>query len=137
MNPINYYSCALEDAVTFFVQTLQKEPSARAYLTKRGITDKTIASFQIGFAPASWRTLHDYLITRGHTKSTIEKVGLIKQKQDGQRTSGQEYYDTFRSRIMFPIFDPSGRPIAFSGRHFGDESPRSTKVYQLTRNTTI
>lgn len=118
----------LEDAVTFFVQTLQKEPSAKTYLTDRGISDKTITSFQIGFAPASWRTLHDYLIARGHTKNNIEKVGLIKQKQDGTtKTSGQEYYDTFRSRIMFPIFDPSGRPIAFSGRHFGEESPEAPK----------
>jgi DNA primase len=118
----------LEDAVSFFEKTLQQTPSAHTYLAQRGITDKTIASFQIGFAPASWRTLHDYLVARGHTKSNIEKVGLIKRKQDdATKTPGQDYYDTFRSRIMFPIFDPSGRPIAFSGRHFGEESPEAPK----------
>lgn len=118
----------LEDAVSFFEKTLHQTPSAQAYLTQRGITEKTSASFRVGFAPASWRTLCEYLVARGHTKNNIEKVGLIKRKQDdAAKTSGQDYYDTFRSRIMFPIFDPSGRPIAFSGRHFGDESPEAPK----------
>lgn len=118
----------LEDAVAFFVQSLQQTPDARAYLLERGITDKTITSFQIGFAPASWRALHDFLLKRGHAKSDIEKVGLIKRKQETEgKQAGQEFYDTFRSRIIFPIFDPSGRPIAFAGRHFGEQSPDAPK----------
>jgi len=102
----------MEEATTFFETTLIQNPEARSYLLSRGVTDATISMFRIGYVENKWRSVSDHLISRGYKREDIETVGLIKTKDDG-------FYDRFRSRIMFPISDSSGRVIAFSGRTFG------------------
>ena len=102
----------LEEATKFFEINFEKDPKPRAYLLSRGITDASIKNFRIGFVKDEWRSVSDYLINKGYKKEDIEAVGLIKQTEKGA-------YDRFRSRIMFPISDSSGRVIAFSGRIFG------------------
>ena len=89
-----------------------KETAPAGYLKDRGINDETIKSFRIGYASDSWQSVSTHLIERGFKKDDIEKVGLIKIKEDGS------FYDRFRNRVMFPISDSSGRVIAFSGRIF-------------------
>jgi DNA primase len=101
----------LEQAVFFFQKQLVENPEALAYVHSRGITDATIASFRIGYAPLDWRQLHDYLLERSVPVKDMLDTGLVKHKEN---TSS--HYDTFRGRIMFPICDSSGRPVGFSGR---------------------
>ncbi len=103
----------MEAAVTYFVAMLEKTPSALAYLQERGLTIETIKSFRLGFAPADWRGLADCLIGRGFTARDLEQSGLVVRSSRTGKT-----FDRFRNRIMFPIADPAGRTIAFSGRLF-------------------
>jgi DNA primase len=103
----------MEQATFYFEKNLSEHPEARAYLQSRGVTDETIKRFRLGYALADWRGLHDFLISKGATPEDMLRAGLVKRK-DG--TTG--FYDTFRSRIMFPIGDSSARIVAFSGRIF-------------------
>lgn len=106
----------MEAASLFFEENLKREKKITKYLHNRGLKDKTINDWRIGYSHKSWSNLYDYL-KKSYSALEIEKAGLIKKKE-----SGNNYYDRFRGRIMFPIFDNSGRVIAFSGRIFeGDE----------------
>ncbi len=105
---------ALEDACAFFETKLSEHDAARAYLRERGLAEGTQRAFRLGFAPDGWQALRDFLVGKGYRLDELEQAGLVKK---GDRGS---YYDRFRSRIMFPIMDPAGRVIAFSGRIFGD-----------------
>lgn len=107
---------AVEMAVEYFENELPKHPEVLAYLTKRGLTKETIAKWRIGFVPNEWRRLHDHLISKKVSVSDMLATGLVK-KVDGEN----KFYDVFRGRITFPIFDQSGRPVAFSGRIFVDD----------------
>jgi DNA primase len=84
---------------------------ARDYLTKRELTDETQKTFRLGYAPDSWDALSSYLRQKGATQQQIERSGLVVKKEEG---SGS--YDRFRGRLMIPVFDHQGRPIAFGGR---------------------
>lgn len=101
----------MEDATLFFEENFSKNKEVRSYLISRGLTDKSIESFRIGYALESWSSAISYLKSKGYKDEDIEIVGLIKKKDN-------RYYDRFRGRIMFPISDSSGRVIAFSGRLF-------------------
>ena len=79
------------------------------YIKSRGINEKSISDFRIGYVAADWRLLYNYLKTKGFSDAEIEKAGLAKKTEKGM-------YDRFRGRVMFPIADSSGRVIAFSGR---------------------
>lgn len=103
----------VDEAVRFYQKALDAAPHAREYLKGRGITDETMASFRIGFAPDGWEALKLHLSALGYQEHEMERAGLVKK---GDRGS---YYDRFRSRVMFPINDASGRPIGFSGRIVG------------------
>jgi DNA primase len=107
----------LAEATLFFRQNLRKNPEALEYLKKRGLTNTTIDDFEIGFAPDEWRSLNDHLASKGYTEEEQEKAGMIIQSTKPEARS--RYYDRFRSRIMFPLSDSSGRIVAFSGRIFG------------------
>ena len=106
----------MELATAYFEEQLAKSKEAREYIKNRGITEETVKSFRIGFAPDGWRNLMTYLKGKGFNEAVMEKVGLIKPKE-----GTSDYYDRFRGRIMFPISDSSGRVIAFSGRILKDE----------------
>ncbi|MFA5987929.1 MAG: DNA primase, partial [Candidatus Paceibacterota bacterium] len=101
----------LEKASSFYQSNLQKFPKVIEYLKKRGLTDKTIGDFKIGFSTETWREGYQYLKKTGFTDAEIEKAGLSIKSKDG-------YYDRFRNRIMFPICNSSGAVVGFSGRIF-------------------
>lgn len=103
----------MEDATLFYERHLLTNSAVKEYLTARGLSEATIRSFRIGFAPNEWRLLSEHLGGKGYSDSEIEKAGLTK------RTEGKSPYDRFRGRVMFPIFDQNGSVIAFSGRVFG------------------
>ncbi len=105
-----YYEI-MEEATCFFEKKFEINQEAKNYLLQRGLNNVSLKSFRIGYAPDAWNLLIDYLVSKGYKREDIEIVGLIKRKDN-------RYYDRFRSRIMFPINDSSGRVIAFSGRIF-------------------
>ncbi len=105
---------AMEEATKFFEKNLVENQEALKYLRERGLENKTIRDFRIGFVKNDWRELYSHLQMIGFTDIEIEKAGLAKKTEKGM-------YDRFRGRIMFPISDSSGRIIAFSGRILEDD----------------
>ncbi|QLC24226.1 DNA primase [Parasphingopyxis algicola] len=110
----------MEAAADWYVDQLHSPAGAetRAYLEQRGITAKTQRAFGLGFAPDARGKLEEALKEFGRDK--LIEAGLIAVPED----SGRSPYDRFRSRLMFPIRDPRGRVIAFSGRIIGDGKPK-------------
>lgn len=103
-------------AADFFHDHLLHAPDAqpaRRYLSERGITDATIATFRIGFAPAAWDGLLRHLRRAGWTDDAGERAGLIVVRD---AAAGGRGYDRFRARVMFPILDLQERVIGFGGR---------------------
>ncbi|MBD8496725.1 DNA primase [Paenibacillus arenosi] len=92
---------------------------ALSYLRDRGINDKLIEQFQIGYAPTQWDTLVQLLEKRGFSLEAMEQAGLLSAKH---QQSG--YVDRFRDRIMFPIWDRNGKVIGFGGRILGEGQPK-------------
>lgn len=124
---------ALRYAGVFFYRKLtesdEAEP-ARHYLHKRGYDREVMKKFGLGFAPDGGDRLYRAAVDSGLNEQYMVEAGLIKPSQ-----RGDGFYDTFRGRLMFPIFNPSGKVIAFAGRIIGKEktakyinSPQ-TKVY--------
>jgi DNA primase len=111
---------AMEEAAKFFENNLTKTPEALEYLKSRGLTEKSIKDFRVGFIKNDWRLLYENLKNK-FSDGEMEKAGLIKKIEKSLPASGGGYYDRFRGRIMFPISDSSGRVIAFSGRIFEDD----------------
>lgn len=112
----------LESATIFFQKNLYEKAEYKPvveYLVKRGLKKETIKEWRIGYAPDDWTALSTYLKGKRFTESDMEKVGLIKARETS--TSAGGFYDRFRGRITFPLYDSSGRVIGFSGRIFQDD----------------
>ncbi len=97
----------------------KKAGAAREYLEQRGITEEIIKQFRIGFAPDSWDSLLDHLTEKGHDEKLIEQSGLVSVNEEKDRV-----FDRFRGRIMFPVLDINGDPVAFGARAMGDDQPK-------------
>ena len=103
-----------ELATQFFVEQFRRLPSthhAKVYAEKRGLSDETIQTFQIGYAPEEWESLANFLKSKGVALALAEEARLVKARKEGGG-----YFDLFRDRLMFPIFNPMGQSIAFGGR---------------------
>lgn len=113
-----------ELAAEFFTASLNN--AIIDYLHKRGLKDNTIEEWRLGYAPDSWESLASFLSKKGYKEAEMERAGLaIKAASDkGHET---RYYDRFRNRLMFPIFDSNGRVVAFSGRVMSDILPSKTE----------
>ncbi len=110
---------ANEVAAEFFAHVLWNTTDgalARDYLKSRGISVETARAFMIGFAPSRPASLAKALEKRGLRDAGV-KVGLIRKDTDTA-------YDMFRARVMFPIRDAQGRPIAFGGRVLDARLPK-------------
>lgn len=107
----------MEEATSYFENNLKSNEEALDYLKSRGLNEKSIKDFRIGYAILDWRLLYDYLKSKNFTDKEIEFAGLAKKPEDKNKAM----YDRFRGRIMFPIADSSGRIVAFSGRIFVDD----------------
>lgn len=99
-------------AAQFFTSALTQETQAYQYANKRGLSEKTIRLWEIGYAPDNWRTLLEALIAQDFTRDELIRSGLIKEADGKQGT----FYDRFRNRLMFPIKDSTGRIVGFTGR---------------------
>jgi DNA primase len=107
---------------------------ARDYLKERGITEETVKTFRLGYAPDSWDALSMYLRNKGATQDHIDRSGLVAKKEDSNRS-----YDRFRGRLMIPVLDAQARPIAFGGRTLKGEDAKyinspETAAYVKGRN---
>jgi len=112
----------LELVTRFYEKQLWEGQGAKTvlpYLRKRGLSDESLRTFRVGYAPDGWRHVHDFLLSRGYEADELETVGLVIAKE-----GRAGHYDRFRDRIMFPITDIVGRVIGYSARVApgGDES---------------
>lgn len=99
-------------AVVWFQNQLKSNKQAVAYVKERGWSDETLQQWEIGYAPNDWNALWDYLRKEKKVPyDTLTRSTLFKQNKNGTG-----YYCRFRDRIMFPILNTSGEPVAFSGR---------------------
>jgi len=124
-----------ELALGFFENNLTAPSGAlsRNYLLKRGIRQETIKEFHLGLASSGWDNLINFLRGKGVPLSLVENAGLVLIKDGGG------YYDRFRSRIIFPIFDARSRVIGFGARVLDDSLPKyvnspETPVYTKGKN---
>ncbi|HNW96353.1 MAG TPA: DNA primase [Candidatus Paceibacterota bacterium] len=114
-----------EAANDFFVKYLKSSSAAINYLKERGLKDKTIDFWQLGFAPDGRDTLNQYLIKKGFKQDDILKTGLVIKSV---KNAGF-YFDRFRSRIIFPIFDSQDNVAGFTGRIFGEAKYENEPKY--------
>ncbi|MBX3289904.1 MAG: DNA primase [Acidobacteria bacterium] len=110
-------------ALEFWEKELQgknaKAAAAREYLSQRGISEDVQKQFRIGFAPDSWDALLTHLKTSGADEKLIEQSGLVSVNEEKERV-----FDRFRNRIIFPVLDVNGAPVAFGARAMGDDQPK-------------
>lgn len=110
-------------ALDFWETELQaknaKAKAAREYLEQRGISDEVQRAFHIGFSPDSWDALLNLLKEKGADEKLIEQSGLVSVNEEKERV-----FDKFRGRIMFPVLDVNGKPVAFGARAMGDDQPK-------------
>lgn len=108
-----------ELACEFFERMLYSKEGvgARRYLKGRGLTGQTARQFRLGYAPAGWGTLREYLKGQGIDEEVAIKAGVLARGRHG-------VYDVFRNRIIFPIVDPRARVIGFGGRLLSGDGPK-------------
>ncbi len=110
-----YHACLLNDA--------EAEP-ARRYLQERRITAESIAKFHLGFSPNRWEWILRRAQQGGPSTQVLEAIGLLARGGEGE-----SLYDRFRGRVLFPIRDVQGRPIALGGRVLPESGSTSPAKY--------
>ena len=108
----------------YYREQLAREPRARDYLAKRGLTAETLERFTIGYAPNSWNELLRRFGAGDAERQLLAAAGLIIERERGSNRESERYYDRFRDRVMFPIRDARGRVIAFGGRIIDAGEPK-------------
>jgi DNA primase len=101
-----------ELVANFFCQQLQTTAAeaARAYVASRGLDDKTMETFRVGFAPPGWEALARHLAQKQVPTELAERAGLIRRRENGT------HFDTFVNRVVYALTSPMGEPIGFGGR---------------------
>jgi DNA primase len=121
------------EAVEFYHRALVESPdgrNARAYLSSRGVDRAVAERFRLGWAPArSWDALAGHLRAKGFRPEELTDAGLARTGNRGLR-------DAFHARVLFPIFDVAGDPVAFGGRLLDVDEGRGPK-YVNTAETPI
>ena len=117
---------ALNYAAKFYQTQLTETEDGKAiglsYFKERGFLDDTIQTFQLGYSPDSFDTFYNQAIKDGYNEEILLKAGLIKEKNG-------KHYDFFRDRVMFPIFNVSGKVVAFGGRMLKSAKSDNPNVY--------
>lgn len=106
------------EAARYFFNNLRKNEKAYSYFKNRGIDDITMKRFGLGFATDGWHNLRNYLKTKGIKEEELLNLGLTIKSPKGS------IYDRFRNRVIFPVFDYSGKVIGFGGRVLDDSKPK-------------
>lgn len=126
----------LDTAQNFYQEQLAHNPhaqDARTYLAQRGINTDLIKKFHLGYSPNQWKSLYTYATKQGYGIDSLEKAGLVKQKENN-------VYDLFRNRIIFPIHNLANQTIGFGARRLdnNDQTPKyinspETPVYKKSQ----
>lgn len=123
------------ESARFFYQMLYtpRGASALEYFHQRGLSDRTIRHFGLGWSPDGWEELKNHLLSKGFSLEELSAASVIARSAKGS------YYDLFRGRVMFPIIDLRGAVIGFGGRAMGDRGPKylnspDTPVFKKSRN---
>jgi len=127
-----YEICDL--ATKFFEKQIEESKTgkeAEKYLLERGINEESLKKWRIGYAPDVWQGLADFLTSRGYGQEEIKKAGLGLSSERGS------FYDRFRGRIIFPIFDLNSQVIGFGGRVFKEKDQKEIAKYVNTPNTLL
>lgn len=127
-----YEICEL--ATRFFEKQLESSQAgkeAREYLLGRGITEESIIKWRLGYGPDTWGGLSDFLTSQGYQKEETARAGLSIENEQGS------FYDRFRGRIIFPVFDLNSQPVGFGGRVFKDKDKQEIAKYVNTPNTIL
>ena len=114
-----YQDIHTEAARFYFTNLIKEKNPGFHYLRTRGLDDKIIKKFGLGYSLNSWNTLRDYLLSKGYEKKDLIECGLF-----GYKSETDTIYDKFRNRVMFPIFDYRGNVIGFGGRVLDDSLPK-------------
>lgn len=109
----------VEAARFYFSNLIKSKNPGYEYLRKRGLDDKIIKKFGLGYSLDSWNSLMNYLISIGYKNEDLIECGLF-----GYKSETKKIYDKFRNRVMFPIFDYRGNVIGFGGRVLDDSLPK-------------
>lgn len=104
-----YYELNREAARLFYRNMTEEKNPGYTYMQNRGIEDKTIKKFGLGYAKDSWDSLYNHFKEKGVDEKLLVELGLLSVK-DGR------YYDKFRNRVIFPIINTAGKVIGFGGR---------------------
>jgi DNA primase len=104
-------------AESFFREQYRRASHVHEYVARRGLTDETVEQFRLGFAPAGWDRLAVFLRSQRVTEEDAVRAGLLVRSERGLR-------DRFLNRLIFPIMDGEGRPIAFGGRAMEEVGPK-------------
>ena len=122
-----YEICEL--AAKFFKEQLKQSKigqEVKKYLLERNINKESIEKWRIGYAPDTWQGLSDFLSSQGYSQEEIKKAGLGLSSERGS------FYDRFRGRIIFPIFDLNSNIVGFTGRVFKNKDKDETAKYVNT-----
>ena len=113
----NDLASLVERAQSIYVKQLGSDAGkgAKAYALGRGLTEESLVTYGIGYAPDRWDTIADGATRQGIPAERVIAAGLCKQSDNGR------LYDYFRERLMFPIHDQTGRVVAFGGRAMSEE----------------
>lgn len=101
-----------------FYENLKSSKEGISYFKNRGIDGSWAKKFWLGYAKNGWDDIFEYLKSSGYTEGDILKSGMITGNDNGK------YYDRFRNRVMFPIFDERDNIIGFGGRVLNDDKPK-------------
>lgn len=104
-----YYQI-MEDAQIFFTSQIEKSTSALLYMENRNYMVEDIKKFGIGFSSNRFDSLLTYLIEKGYHEDKLLELGLVRKNEIGQ------FYDYYRNRIMFPIYNSGMKIVGFGGR---------------------
>ena len=112
---------ALEEAACFFQENFPRSP-AEAYARKRGFNDDTIKKWRLGYSHNAWQDLNIHWHRKGFDPKILEEAGLIRTREKNWLGEEDCYYDFFRNRLMFPMWDHQGKLVGFGARAIDSES---------------
>ena len=114
----------LEEATQYYEEQWRRHPqavAAREYLQRRNISEEVRSKFRVGFAPAGWENSLNFFKNKGYQEKEILAAGLLVKNEKGR------YYDRFRHRIIFPVFDIAGKVVGYSARAMPNEDQTGAK----------
>ncbi len=125
----------LRAATTFLHDGLRRDPAAeagRAFCRQRQISGDLAARFELGYAPPAWDALRQAMLQQGFAEALLVQGGLVVAREPQRRV-----YDRFRNRIVFPIHDRLGRPVAFGARALDESAEDNGPKYLNSPETPI